>query len=197
MSFSSSALAIPEARGVRGEPPLPLAGGQTESRESDAADKILSTMVPEFELNKQTLLEGLWDLARGPVPFAFGFEGVLKKKLADPDIREAQFSLVLKNRTVREILDALCQSDPRFTWSIDGATVNVFPRAIISDRSYLLNRDLERFDLKDATDVQQGLLAIVRQLPPPNEQIANAQIGGDDTYPPEPWTVTYNNLTVR
>ena len=84
-----------------------------------------------------------------------------------------------------------------FTWSMDGTTVNVFPRVIINDDSYLLNRKLERYDLKNATDVDKGLFAMARELPPPFEQIAHAQAGGGDPYPPEPWTVTYYNLTVR
>jgi hypothetical protein len=52
-------------------------------------------------------------------------------------------------------------------------------------------------ELKQLTDIQQGLFAIVNQLPPPKEQVAVAQIGGDDSYPPEPWTTSYEDLTVR
>jgi hypothetical protein len=52
-------------------------------------------------------------------------------------------------------------------------------------------------DLKELTDIQQGLFAIANQLPPPREQVAVAQIGGDDSYPPEPWTTSYEDLTVR
>jgi len=175
----------------------PFAAGQQSGAQSAPEDKFLNTMVPEFELRNQNLVDGLWKLAKDPAPFAFGFENILKTKLADADIPDPKFNLQLKNKTVREVLDALCVADPRFTWSMDGATVNVFPRAVNSDASYFLNRKLERFELKNATDVQNGLLAIVRQLPPPLEQVANAQVGGADPYPPEPWTVTYYNLTVR
>ncbi len=157
----------------------------------------LETKVPEFEVHNQTLVDGLWKLARGPAPFGFGFEKVLKAKLSDPDVSEPSLNLQLKNKTVREILDALCQADTRYAWSMDGATVDLFPRVVVNDRAYLLNRKLARFELKNATDIQNGLLAIARQLPPPIEQIAQAQAGGDDPYPPEPWTVTFENLTVR
>jgi hypothetical protein len=171
--------------------------GQQSAAQGAPEVRFLDTKVPEFEIRDQTLVDGLWKLAGAPAPFAFGFEEVLKKSLSDPDIQDPKFSLQLKNKTVREVLDALCQKDSRFTWSMDGATVNVFPQAIIDDSSYLLNRKLERFELKNATDVENGLLAIVRQLPPPVEQVAHAQIGGADPYPPEPWTVTFENLTVR
>ena len=167
------------------------------TREGTTENKALEARVPHFELNKETVLDGLWKLARGPVPFGFGFEKVLKSKLSDPELQDPRFSLQLDNKSIREILDILCQLDPRYTWSTEGATVNFVPAGILNDRTYLLNRALPRFELKDATDVQNGLLAIVRQLPPPVEQVAQAQVGGDDPYPPEPWSLTLENVTVR
>jgi hypothetical protein len=159
--------------------------------------QFLEARVTEFEIRGQTLLEALWKLARGPEPFGFGFEKVLKERLSDPEIPNPSLSLRLQDKSIREILDALCKADPRYTWTIDGTTVDVFPRAITNDGLYLLNRKLPRFDLKNATDVDDGLLAIHRQLPPPAEQIAISQAGGADPYPPEPWTVSFENLTVR
>ncbi len=104
----------------------------------------------------------------------------------------------MKDKSLREILNALCEADPRYMWSKDEATVNFYPRAIVNDPSYLLNRRFQRFELENASDTQDGLLAIARQLSPPAvEQIAEAQIGGDDPYPPEPWTVILENVTVR
>lgn len=172
-------------------------GAQRPRSQAGPEQKFLEANVSEFEMHDQTVVEGLWELARVPAPFAFGFEHVLKKRFADPDIPDLRFNLRLRNMTVREILDALCQADSRYAWSTDGVTVNVFPRSVTSDSAYLLNRKFDRFELKNATDVQNGLLAIVHQLPPPVEQIAQAQAGGDDPYPAEPWTVTYYNLTVR
>ncbi len=159
--------------------------------------EFLEAKVSEFEMSNQTLLDALWRLSRIPALFGFGFEKVLKRRLSDPDIPEPHLSLRLKGKSVRQILDALCQADPRYTWTLDGATVNVFPKDVANEPSYLLNRKLEKFELKNATDVQNGLLAIVRQLPPPVEQVAEAQMGGADPYPLEPWTVTMENLTVR
>jgi hypothetical protein len=178
-------------------PHRPSRGERQSTRQDETADKFLNAKVAEFHMHGQTLVDGLWELDRGAVAFAFGFEGVLKRKLTDPDVQDVRFDLDVKNKTVREIFDALCQADPRFTWSVDEATVNIYPRAIVNNHSYLLNRKLESFELKNATDVDDGLLAIAHQLPPPVEQVAHAQVGGDDPYPPVPWTVTYHNLTVR
>ncbi|MGC1687503.1 MAG: hypothetical protein WA734_17890 [Candidatus Acidiferrales bacterium] len=163
------------------------------------ADKFLNSKVPEFEMRGENLLDGLRKLAHSPEPFGFGFEIPLKRKFefADPDSEDYRFDFRLQNKTIQEILDALCEADPRYTWSTDEGTVNVFPRAIINDDQYLLNRKLDKFELKNATKVDDGLFAIARQLPPPFEQVAHMQFGGDDRYPAEPWTVVYQNLTVR
>ena len=178
---------------------LPSAGQSVlgPQTEFEMRKKVLETRVPRFELHKETLLDGLWKLARGPVPFGFGFEREMKTSLLDPEIPDPLLTLQIQDKSIRKILDALCDADSRYTWSMDGATVDVFPRTVIADPSYLLNRKLDSFELRNASDVQDGLLAIARQLPPPVEQIAQAQIGGDDSYPPESWTVTLENVTVR
>jgi hypothetical protein len=178
---------------VPGSPASPRRSIPTYATDS----KLLDTKVLYFVMDNETLVDGLWKLAKGSRPFAFGFENVLKPSSTIDSFQEPKFSLELKDKSVREVLDELCKADSRFTWSTDGNTVNVYPRSTENDPSYLLNRKLETFRLQDATDVQHGLLAIVRQLPPPVEQIANAQMGGDDPYPREPWTVSYHNLTVR
>jgi hypothetical protein len=167
------------------------------SVQSTSFDKTLDTVVPVFQLENETFVKALWKLAKGPAPFAFGFEDVLGRKIADPKPPDPAFNSELGNKTVRQILDTLCQLDGRFQWSVDNTVVNVYPRAVVNDPNYLLNRTLGNFELKNATDVQYGLLAIVRQLPPPEEQIAQAQAGGADPYPPDPWSVTYHNVTVR
>ena len=174
-----------------------VAPTEQSDAEKGTKDKLLATRVPQFELHNQTLLDGLWKLARIPVPFGFGFEGVLKRDSTTPEIKDTQFSLQVKDKSAREVLNVLCEADSRYTWSTDGATVNVFPKDVVNDPSYLLNRKLQRFELKNATDVDDGLLAISRQLGPPGEQVAHMQMSGEDPYPPEPWTVTYQNLTVR
>ena len=161
-------------------------------------ESILTSEISAFNLNNETIEVGLKRLASRSAAFAMGFEHELKSKQTDPPIQDPRLTLHLTATTVREALDAMCHADGRYTWSTDGAFVNVYPIKTITDASYLMNRRLTKLDLKDLTDTQQGLLAIVNQLPPPKEQVAIAQIGvGDDSYPPEPWTTSYENLTVR
>jgi hypothetical protein len=173
------------------------AGAQQEAKPSAQGEKFLDTNVPEFDVHDLSLLNALWKLAGGPAPFGFGFEKVLKNRLSDPNIPDPHFSLRMRGKSAREILDALCRADSRYTWSSDGTAVDIFPKNVVSDPSYLLNRKLETLELHNVTDVQGGLLAITRELPPPFEQVAIAQIGGADPYPAQPWTITFHNLTVR
>lgn len=169
--------------------------GQDHSASSAA---ILGAKIPDFDLTKRTLPEGLEELASGPAPFAFGFENILKKKYKDPPVLDVRFSLQLHDKTVREVLDALCRADPRYTWSINESTINVYPLATVDNPSYLLNRELRTLRIEGITQTDQGLFAIARQLPPPTEQVAEVQFGGGGgLYLPEPWTAVSENLTVR
>jgi hypothetical protein len=90
-----------------------LTAVQQSGTQNVPVTEFLNTKVPEFDLQNQTIVDGVWKLARAPEPFAFGFENVLKKTLRDPDVPDPRFSLQLKDKTVREVLDALCQEDSR------------------------------------------------------------------------------------
>jgi hypothetical protein len=46
-------------------------------------------------------------------------------------------------------MDTLCKSDRRYTWSVDGSSVNVYPRETVGNSSYLLNRELHSIALKN------------------------------------------------
>jgi len=73
----------------------------------------------------------------------------------------------------------------------------IYPRVTVQDSKYLLNRKLARFRISGITDIDHGLFAIPKQLPGPLEQIAHSQIGGDDSYAIEPWTASFNDISVR
>jgi hypothetical protein len=176
---------------------LTLSMSASKAVREEPTASVLNTTIPDFFLADQTIFDGVSELSSESVPLAFGFENVLKVKFGDPPIPDPLIDVTLQDATVKEILDALCKADPRYTWSLDGSTVNIYPRETTDDPSYLLNRRLEKLDIKNITDIDDGLLAIAQQLPPPLEQIAHAQVGGDTTYPPQTWTATFEKLTVR
>jgi hypothetical protein len=163
-----------------------------------SSETFLSAKIPHFKLENETLQQGFQKLASGQVPYAYGFENVLKPKFNDPRIPDPLFSLQMDDRTIQEILDALCGGDPRYMWSIDEGTINVYPRATVGDPLYLPNRSLKVLRFEGITQIVQGLFAIAQQLPPPEEQVAHVQTGGGaGEYPPGPWTAVFYNVTVR
>lgn len=88
------------------------------------------------------MLDALATLSASPVPLALGFESILKAKSHDPAPADVRFSLNVRNKTVRQVLDALCAMDQRYTWSQDKETINVYPHATMGDASYFLNYKL-------------------------------------------------------
>ena len=166
------------------------------TQESTRKERDLDQTRVDFTLTNQTLFDGLAALRSKRIPLALGFEEILKPKFTDPPSQNPRFSLDLKSKTAAEIVEELCTKDHRYTWSRDGATINVYPRAVIGNQAYLLNRKLSRLDVMDLPDPDHALLAIIRELPPPLEQISSVGIGGDSSYE-APWTMTFQGLTVR
>lgn len=157
----------------------------------------LDVSTPDFTLDDQPILTGVQMLNREGLGIDLGFEEILTRKVSDPEVPAVKITVRLLKPTIPEILNALCAADPRYTWSIDGLTVNVFPSSTMTDSKYLLNRELASFRVNGITEMDQGLLGIAQQLPGPMEQIAHSQVGGDSSYPIEPWTAAFENLTVR
>lgn len=109
--------------------------------------------------------------------------------------KASHFSLHLENPTVGDILDELCVSDMRYTWSEDGATINIYPRATEDDESYLLNLRMDKIEVKNVPDPDQALTPLSKNFP--EQQIGYFGPGlGSNTYV-KPWTTSFENLTVR
>jgi len=151
--------------------------------------------VERLDIDDAGLPFAISELSRGSVDgLHLGIEEIITEKRADSATRVPRFSLHLERKTVRETLDALCARDPRYVWSVDGYTLNVYPRATTSDASCFLNLQVEHIELKDAADPYAALGALFEQHP--EQQIGYAQAGGDPSYS-APWTVTLERLTVR
>jgi hypothetical protein len=58
----------------------------------------------------------------------------------------------MEDKSVRQILNALCDSDPRYTWSEDAASINVYPLAAKQDPSYLLDLRIDRIAVANIPD---------------------------------------------
>jgi hypothetical protein len=157
----------------------------------------LDVMVDYFDVTEASLRDALSELSLKNVQgLHLGFEEIIRNKIQDdPRASGAHFSLHLRDKTVREILNELCKSDARYSWSEDGATINVYPRATAGDSSYLLNLTIEKIDINDVPDPDQALTPLSKYFPKQQVGYAGSILGGN-AYA-EPWTTGFERLTVR
>jgi hypothetical protein len=171
--------------------------GQTVSVPTDdsATTSALSYKVAHFDMKDANLVEALSKLSLEPIAgLHLGIEEIIRDKGSEVADRSVRFSLTLRDENVRDILDTLCKSDNRYTWSADGSSVNVYPREIIGSSSYLLNRELDSISLENINRPSDALNTLMKLLP--GEQFGVAQVGFYNGYP-ESWTTSFNHLTVR
>jgi hypothetical protein len=171
--------------------------GQTTQirNEDEKTTSVLEYRVANFELADATLVEGLSKLSFQAIAgLHVGIEEIIRDDSSEATDRSVRFSLALHDVTVRDIIDTLCKSDRRYTWSTDGSSVNIYPRATVGDPSYLPNRELDSIVLKNIKGPTDALTPLMKLLP--GEQIGYAGIGVNNDYP-EPWNVVFNHLSVR
>jgi hypothetical protein len=155
---------------------------------------LLDHRIPRFDVEDGTLLDGIAELSSEPIELHLGFEEIIRGRIND-DRRtlSPHFSLHLQNSTVGEILEALCASDTRYTWLVDGLSINIYPTG--EGPAYLPNRKLGRISLMNVPDPDQALTPLSRLLP--NEQIGYFGPGLGDNQYAQPWTVAFEQVTVR
>lgn len=157
----------------------------------------LDVTVMHFDVTDAIFREGISELSLKEIPgFHLGFEELIRERIQDdPRVLSPHFSLHLEARSVREILDALCRSDGRYTWEQDGNTVNIYPLAIKNNASYLLNQRIGRMVVENVPDPNQALTPLSKLFP--EQQVGYFGSGlGSNTYA-KPWTAVFDNLTVR
>ena len=157
----------------------------------------LDVRVEHFDVTDAILRDGTSELSLKDIDgLHLGFEEIIRNKIQDdPGEQSPRFSLHLAGKTVRELLDELCKSDARYAWSEDEATINVYPRVVVGEPSYLLDLWIEKLMVNRFPDPDQALVPLSRRFP--EQQVGYAGPGlGDNTYA-EPWTATFDHLTVR
>lgn len=162
-----------------------------------AAASPVDARVAQFEITDAILRDGISELSLKDIDgLHLGFEEIIRGRIQDdPKSLSSHFSLHLQGKTVRQVLDALCDSDARYTWSHDGNSVNIYPKGAEGDRVYLLNLQIERMAFKDIPDPDQALTPLSQLFP--EQQVGYFGPGlGDNTYA-EPWTAVFEHLTVR
>jgi hypothetical protein len=157
----------------------------------------LDARIAGIDIKDAILRDGLSELSLKNVDgLHLGFEEIIRVRIQDtPRNDSPHFSLHLKDKSVREILDTLCVFDKRYTWSEDGASVDVYPKATTRDPSYLPNLVIDHIAIDGIPDPDQALTPLSKIFP--GQQIGYFGPGlGDNTYP-EPWTTVLEKVTVR
>ena len=157
----------------------------------------LQTTIERIDITDAIFRDGISELSLQNIKgLHIGFEEVIRQEIQqDPRTVSPHFDIHLQRKTVREILDTLCEADPRYTWSQDGPTVNIYPREVIDDQSYLFNLRIDHIALKNIPDPDQALT-------PLSDKFREQQVGyfgpglASNTYP-EPWTTAFEAITVR
>jgi hypothetical protein len=162
-----------------------------------AAKLPLDVSIERFDVTDEIMRDGLSELSLKNISgLHLGFEEIIREKIQDdPRATNPHFSIHLRRKSVREILDELCKADARYTWSADGTTINVYPRAPANERSYLLNLWIDKIRVDDIPDPDQALTPLSKMFP--LQQLGYDGPGlGDNTYV-KPWTAVFDGLTVR
>ncbi len=146
-------------------------------------------------LDGETIFAAIGKLSQ-TADIVFSIEGRLPPKNGGPLPPHPRFSGRIEGRSLKEVLDWLCGLDPEYTWTRDHNTANLFPRAVLNDSSYLLNRKLAILRFDGEPDAGKAVLAVVGQLPGAREQLAFLQGGGSTTFAKPP-KATFRNVTVR
>jgi len=172
-------------------------GQEAQDKRLHMARPPLDVKVDHFDALDAILRDGVSELSVKNIDgLHLGFEEIIRDRIQDdPRGVNVHFSLSLENKSVREIIDALCQADPRYTWSEDAPSINVYPRATPDDTSDLLNLRIGLLKISAITDPDQALTPLSKLFP--NQQVGYFGPGlGNNTYI-EPWTTTFEDLTVR
>jgi hypothetical protein len=157
----------------------------------------LDARVERFDITGGIVRDGISELSlKNVASLHLGFEELIRRKIQDdPRPESPHFSVHLQNKTVREVLDEICSSDPRYAWSEEGVSVNIYPRATTGDSSYLLNLRIDKIIVNGIPDPDQALTPLSKLFP--EQQVGYAGSGlGENTYA-EPWTAVFDHLTVR
>jgi hypothetical protein len=173
--------------------------GQGPTPSKDAPGTVISPLearVAHFDVADAIVRDAISELSLKEVDgLHLGFEEVIRENIQDdPRALSVNFSLHLENSSVRQILDAICEADRRYTWSEDVNSVNIYPRTVKNDGSYLLDLRIDRIALTGAPDPDQALTPLSRLFP--QQQVGYFGGGGEIAYA-EPWSAALEHLTVR
>lgn len=168
----------------------------SQSVGNDVQDSPFLQPVPSVRLSNQTIIDGVALLNQTTTHVAFAIEFPLGKTISAPAPLFRTFDTTIDADTLTGSLNSLCNLDSTFSWQRIGHTVNVFPRALMKDSTYFLNKEITVLEMKDVVDAQEAVFAVSDQVPGQKEQIAVLQSGRSLRFS-KPWTASFKNISAR
>jgi hypothetical protein len=148
--------------------------------------------VDEIELRAESIFDAIGRLNQS-FDIAISIEGILP---AEGTVTNPKFTVRIENRSLAEVLTLLCELDNRYSWARDGKMVNLFPRALQNDPTYLFNQRLPVLHFENIREVSDAVMQVIHQVPGPPKQLIYWGLGGTQNFA-KPLSVTYDDLTVR
>lgn len=150
----------------------------------------LSQRLLTFSLENETIFEGLGKINE-QAELAISVEGIA----GEPRGAIPRFSLKTSNQDVRGMLGLVVGLDQRYTWKLDGRTINVFPRSVADDSNYLLNRRVPVLTISNAKDVDEAVNQVMLQAAA-DQPILLDSMGSPPSFA-EPWSVVLKDCSLR
>lgn len=119
---------------------------------AEGEERMLDRKVNIFKIEDGTMREAVRKLAsKHKLPICLETEFIDTSK---GETEKRLISLYLKNKTIRQILEALVKQDNRYCWQEDfkNEIINVIPCEVKDNKAYPLNRRISRFSLKDKNE---------------------------------------------
>ncbi|MCU1284247.1 MAG: hypothetical protein JWO13_597 [Acidobacteriales bacterium] len=154
----------------------------------------LALRIKRFEVKEKTLPQAIAELTHLPADLHLGLEELPRANMNDPRDTSIQFSMLLQNKTIKQILEAICDADKRYTWSVDQSTINVYPLSIAEERDYLLNLKIRAISINDISHPEEALTPLAQLMP--TRQIGYMGLSGNNEYPSK-WSADFNDITVK
>lgn len=163
------------------------------SKPNAAPADLLQQPIQELSLKNQYFMDGIVKLDTLASGLGFSLEYILPPPQA-PLPTDPKFTDKITGVTLAEALDWLCRLDPRYTWSRDGTTINIFPRASLEGENYYFTRKLSHLVFRDERNAYDAIEKVLTPISSPKEAVI--KYTGVRDYQ-TPLSATFTNITVR
>lgn len=171
--------------------PAPLSAQKPEPNNGKL--DLLQQRIQEFSLKNQYFLEGVANLNSLASGLGFSVELILPPPEV-PQLTNPRFTATTSGVTLAEALDWLCTLEPQYTWSRDGTTINIFPRATVEEKNYYFTRKLSDLVFREERNAYDAVEKVFKPVSTPKEAVI--QWTGVRDYQ-TPYSATFKDITVR